>query len=103
MASANFLISWQVLTSAVQQKYNASHSCDLKFSSRGRPSSTAVKLARSASAAWASLVRIPGAGMALLGKQCCVGVPHIKERKMGTDVSSGPIFLKKKEKKKKKK
>ena len=25
-----------------------------------------------------------------------VGVPHIKQRKMGTDVSSGPVFLSKK-------
>ena len=32
-----------------------------------------------------------------------VGVPHIKWRKMGTDVSSGLVFLKKKKKKKEKK
>ena len=35
--------------------------------------------------------------MALLGKShAVVGVPHIKERKMGTDVTSGPVFLSKK-------
>ena len=49
--------------------------------------------------AWDSPVRIPGADMAPLGKQChaVVGVPHIKQRKMGTDVSSGPGFLSKNE------
>ena len=26
-----------------------------------------------------------------------VGIPHIKQRKMGKDVSSGPVFLSKKE------
>ena len=41
-----------------------------------------------------SLVRIPGADMALLGKShAVVGVPHIKQRKMGKDISSGPVFL----------
>ena len=29
-------------------------------------------------------------------KLCCGGVPHIKQRKMGLDVNSGPIFLSKK-------
>ena len=33
--------------------------------------------------------------MAPLSKHAVVGVPHIKWRKMGTDVSSGPVFLKK--------
>ena len=32
-----------------------------------------------------------------LGKQAVAGIPHKKERKMGTDVSSGPVFLSKKE------
>ena len=31
-----------------------------------------------------------------LASQAVVGVPHIKERKMGTDVRSGPVFLGKK-------
>ena len=32
----------------------------------------------------------------LVLKPCCGSVPHIKLRKVGTDVSSGPIFLTKK-------
>ena len=32
-------------------------------------------------------------------KPCCGGVPHMEQRKMGTDVSSGPIFLTKNKKK----
>ena len=31
-----------------------------------------------------------------LSNHAVAGVPHIKERKMGTDVSSGPLFLGKK-------
>ena len=39
----------------------------------------------------------PGADTAPLGKsQAAAGVPHIKKRKIGTDVSSGPVFLSKK-------
>ena len=38
---------------------------------RGQPSGAAVKCAHSASAAWGSLVRIPGADMARLGTPCC--------------------------------
>ena len=34
----------------------------------------------------------------LLSSHAVVGVPHIKERKMGTDVSSGSGFLSKKRK-----
>ena len=46
------------------------------------------------SAARGSPVRIPGVDMALLSKSHAVaGIPHIKYRKMGTDVSSGPVFL----------
>ena len=38
-----------------------------------------------------------GSDMALLGKShAVVGIPHIKRRKMGMDVSSGPVFLSKK-------
>ena len=55
------------------------------------------KFASSASMAQGSPVWIPGADMALLGKSHAVaGIPHIKERKMDTDVSSGPVFLSKK-------
>ena len=44
-----------------------------------------------------SRVQIPGADMTPLGKShAVVGVPHIKWRKVGTDVSSGPVFLSKK-------
>ena len=39
----------------------------------------------------------PGCGHAPLGKRhAVVGVPCIKQRKMGMDVSSGPVFLSKK-------
>ena len=62
---------------------------------RDRPSGTAVKCARSASAAWGSLVRIPGGDMHRLASHAVAGIPHIKQRKMGTDVSSGPAFLSK--------
>ena len=44
-----------------------------------------------------SPVRIPGADVAPLGKRhAVVGIPHMKWRKMGMDVSSGPVFLSKK-------
>ena len=37
--------------------------------------------------------------MAPLSKShAVVGVPHIKQRKMGIDVNSGPVFLSKKRK-----
>ena len=63
----------------------------------GRPGGTAVKCARSASAAQGSLVQIPGVDVAPLGKShAVVGVPYIKSRKMGMDVMSGPVFLSKK-------
>ena len=62
---------------------------------RGQPGGAAVKFARR-----------PGftgldfrCDMAPLGKShAVVGVPRIKWRKMGTDVSSGPVFLSKKRK-----
>ena len=42
---------------------------------------------------------IPGADMAPLGNShAVVGFPHIKQKKMGMDVSSGPVFLSKKRK-----
>ena len=51
--------------------------CLFKNTWRGRPSGAAVKCTRSASAAQGSLVRIPGADMAPLGKPCCRGASHI--------------------------
>ena len=80
---------------------------------RGRPGGAAVKCARSAWAAWGSLVQIPGADMALLGKPCCGRRPTYKKstgrwawmlaqgqssstkRRGLAAVSSGLIFLKK--------
>ena len=54
----------------------------------------AVKCAHSAPAAPGLPVWIPGTDMAPLGKSHAVaGVPRAKQRKMGTDVSSGPVFL----------
>ena len=51
------------------------------------------------SAAWGLPVWIPGADMAPLGKShAVVGVPRVKRRKTGTNVSSGPVFLSKKRK-----
>ena len=41
-------------------------------------------------------VRILGADMAQLASHAMVGIPHIKWKKMGMDVSSGPVFLSKK-------
>ena len=32
-----------------------------------------------------------------LARHAVVGIPHIKQRKMGRDVRSGPVFLSKKE------
>ena len=40
---------------------------------------------------------------ALFIKPCCGIVPHTKQRTMGTDVSSGPIFLSKKKKRRRNK
>ena len=60
-----------------------------------------VKFACSALVALGSQVWIPGADLAQLIKPCCGSVPHTKQRKIGTDVSSGPIFLTKKKKEKK--
>ena len=65
---------------------------------RGQPGGAAVKCAHCTLAAWGSLVRIPGhdVDMTPLGKShAVVGVPHVKWRKMGMDVSSGPVFLSK--------
>ena len=64
---------------------------------RGRPSGAAVKFAHSASAAQGSPAQIPGADLTHhLSSHAVPGVPHIKSRKMGMDVSSQPVFLSKK-------
>ena len=62
----------------------------------GPPGGTALKFARSALVARRSLVWILDADMSLLGKPCCGRHPLYKVRKMGMDVSSGPVFLSKK-------
>ena len=66
----------------------------------GRPGGAAAKFACSASQQpRGSPVQILGADMAPLGKSHAVaGVPRIKWRKMGMDVSSGPVFHSKKRK-----
>ena len=49
----------------------------------GLPGGAAVKCARSALAAWGSLVRIPGTDMALLGKPSCGRRPKCKVEEDG--------------------
>ena len=69
----------------------------LKSTDQGRPSGAADRFSHSAS-------RRPGVHRFGSWVQTChcfarhavVGVPHIKQRKTGTDVSSGPSFLSKK-------
>ena len=60
------------------------------------PGGIVVKLTCSVSVAQGWPFQILGADMAPLGKHAVVGVPHIKCRKVGTDVSSGPVFLSRK-------
>ena len=49
----------------------------------GWSSGAAVKCARSASAAWGSPVRVPGAGMGQCGKPCCGRRPTYKVEEDG--------------------
>ena len=63
---------------------------------RGRTDGAAVKCARSTLVAPGSLVRIPSADMAPLGKPGCGRCPTYKIAEDGTDASSGPVFLSKK-------
>ena len=62
----------------------------------GQPGGPAVKFAHSALEAWASLVRILVADMALLGKPCCGRHPTYKVEEDGQEVSAGPVFPSKK-------
>ena len=55
-----------------------------------------VKFARSTLVAQGSLVQIPGADMAPLVKPFCGRHLTYKVENLGTDVSSGPVFLRKK-------
>ena len=70
----------------------------IKGHERGQPSGVVVKFVISTLVAWDSLVRILGWTYTLLIKPCCCGIPYTKQRKMGTDVSSGTIFVIKKRK-----
>ena len=62
---------------------------------RGQPDGTAVKFVPSTLAAQGSPIWILGLDLALLIKPCCGRRPTYKEREMGMDVSSGPVFLSK--------
>ena len=60
------------------------------------PVLAAVKFARSASVAWGLPVGSWVRTWRRLSSHAVAGVPHIKWKKMDTDVSSGPVFLSKK-------
>ena len=97
---ATLLEPSNVSTAGVQKVFiDCTGRVDLPFSSprasfrdvRGQPHGTAVKFARFRfSAAWGSPIWIR------LASHGVVGVPHVKWRKMGMDVSSGPVFFSKK-------
>ena len=79
---SNISATWERVTNAI---------------SWGRASGTVVKFAHSALTAWGSPVQILGADLCTtLSSHTVADVPHIKQRKMGLDVRSGPVFLSKK-------
>ena len=64
--------------------FKPSHSRSLiENKSQGQPGGAAIKCACSASAAWGSQVRVPGADMALLGNPCCCRCPTYKVEEDG--------------------
>ena len=69
----------------------------MKMFSGGWPGGIVVKFAHSASVAWGLWVWISGTDLAPLVSHA-VAASHIKQRKIGTDVSLVTVFLKQKEK-----
>ena len=69
----------------------------IKSNAGGQPGGATVKFARSASR-WPRVHRFGSQVRTWhhLASHAVVGIPHIKLRKMGMDVSSGPVFLSKK-------
>ena len=72
-----------------------SMTCDTdKSNFRGGPGGVVVKFVCSALAAQGLWVQILGEDLHTTHKPCCGGIPHTKQRRTGTDVSSGTVFLK---------
>ena len=69
-----------------------------KITHRGPPYGTVVELACPASVAWVCRFRSL-AQTYTTHQPCCGGDPHIKWRKIGTDVSSELIFFKQRKRK----
>ena len=68
----------------------------LDISSRGQPSGAAVKFQLPLWRPRFHQFRSRERTLHHLASHAVAGVPHIKQRKMDTDVSSGPVFLSKK-------
>ena len=68
----------------------------MKKARRGQPSRVVVKFTCSVPAAWGLQVQIPGTDQHHSSSHT-VAVSHIKQSKIGTDISSVMIFLKQKE------
>ena len=66
------------------------------MSNRGQPSGIVLKFPRSGLVARGWLVQSLARSWHSLSSDTAAGILHIKQRKMGMDVSSGPVFLKKK-------